>query len=308
MILITALPPSKAPGAVPTGPVGRCLANRFLSSGKRVRVLAPESEATGWPEGVEILTATITNPAATPNAFQGVEQVFLAGLVSMVPETLREFTNLAIKGEVKRIAILSSHGSDFESEYSPATWQWLAFERAIEKHGAELTYIRPTGVFANALVGGYPITGSSWARYIKAGETIQEFYPRISYPFIDEEDLVGVIAEVLLNCGYHGKVLDISGTMISAAERLRLISEALGKNVQLEELISDDLARTFWKSQGWPDITIEVTLWAAKEFTAHMETNKQHLRKQEEITEHLVCRSPRTFSDWVTEHIEDFSA
>lgn len=302
------MPPSKAPGAVATGPVGRCVANYLLKSNKGVRILAPESETTAWPEEVEIVQGTITNPAEASHAFQDIEQVFLAGFVGMIPETLREFTNLAIKGGARRFLVLSSHGAEFESEYFLETWHWLAFERAVEKNDAEWTYIRPTAVMANALVGGYPITGASWCESIKAGRVVQEFLPQAPYPFIDENDLAGVITAVLLKGGYHGKILEVSGEMISAEERLRVISDGCTREgATTRRAYFHMSARKLWKSLGWPDDTIEVTLWASQEFAANRDVTKKHIAEYENTTKHILGRSPRTFSQWVSDHIEEFS-
>ena len=120
-MLLTVMPPSRAPGAVPTAPVGRHVATRLLELGHKVRVLAPQSEAEGWPNNVEIVAGLVTDPSATPQPFQDIDAVCVAGLVGMVPPNLRDLANLIVKGGVRRVVILASHGSDFETEYSPET-------------------------------------------------------------------------------------------------------------------------------------------------------------------------------------------
>lgn len=106
------------------------------------------------PVGTELADGSVTDPAASRTAFEDVERLFLAGLVVMVPGQLRDIANLALAGGLRRAVVLASHGSDFEDETSPETWQWLAFEQALRKHGAEWTRLRPAGLFAGLLVGG----------------------------------------------------------------------------------------------------------------------------------------------------------
>ena len=305
--LVTVLPPSRAPGAVPTGPVGRHLARLLLSGGARVRVLAPPAEHAGWPAGVELIDGTVTSPAASPAAFRAVDCLCLAGLVSMVPEKLRDLANLALAGGLKRAVVLASHGSDFEDEYSPETWQWLAFEQALRKHGAEWTYVRPAGLFAGLLAGGYPITSSSWASRIRRGEALREFLPDVPTPFIDEEDVAVIIAAILRSGGHNERVLDVSGTLSSAAERARLIGAATGKPVRLEELTSPEAARQAWAGDGWPDVTIEVTLYAMTAFSAKARANIPIIEQQIDRARKLLGRRPHSFGDWLASNRAAFS-
>lgn len=271
-----------------------------------MRVLAPAPELAGWPAGVRLVEGAVADPAASAIAFKNLDYLYLSGLVSMVPEALRELTNLALAGGARRAVILTSHGSDFEREYSPETWQWLAFEQALRKHGAEWTYIRPTGLFANALVGGYPITGSSWASKVHRGAAIHEFMPDVPYPFIDEDDVAGIVADILLRGGYNEKVLDVSGTLSSAAERASLIGVATGKPVHLAELPTPEAARAAWTADGWPEVTIDVTLYAMNAFSADARTTIPVLHQQADLARSLLGRRPRSFADWLPDNIAAF--
>jgi uncharacterized protein YbjT (DUF2867 family) len=304
-VLITVLPPSRAPGAVPTGPVGRCLARRLLADGAQVRVLAPSAELGGWPPGVELIDGTVTGPAASAGAFQGLDSLFLAGLAGAVPGQLRELTNLALEGGLRRAVVLASHGSDFETEYSTETWQWLAFEQALRKHDVEWTYVRPVALFASMLVGGYPITGSEWADRIRRGQTIREFRPDVAYPFMDEDDLAAVVATVLLGGGHDQMVLDVCGTLSSATERVRLIGAAIGRDVPLEELTTAEAARQMWVARGWSEVTVEVTLYAMSTL-ADTPAVVPAIQQQIDVTRSLLGRRPHSFADWLSSHVNAF--
>lgn len=303
---MTVLPPSRAPGAVPTTPVGRYLARRLLAEGAHVRVLAPTSEHTGWPDDVELIDGSVTRPTDSPAAFRGLDLLFLAGLVAMVPEELRRLTNLALAGGVKRAVVLASHGSDFETEYSPETWQWLAFERALRKHDAEWTYVRPAGLFAGMIAGGYPITSFSWADRVRRGRPLPEFLPDVAYPFIDEDDVAAIITTILTGGGHDEQVLDITGTLSSAAERARAISAATGVPVPLRELASPEDARREWAADGWPDSTIKVSLYAMGAFAADARTTVPVIERQIALAGSLLGRRPHSFADWLDRNLSAF--
>lgn len=301
--LITSVPPRKAPGAVPVGPVGRCLARGLLARGESVRVLCAHSDASGWPEGVEMIEGSVLRPAEAPSAFVGIDRLFLAGATPEVrterPHSVSEVVSRAVEGGARAIVVLSSHGPVFAMSLPPEQWHWLAVERAVEASPVAWTHIRPSAVMASMLAGGYPPTGSAWAEVIRASRVIREPYGDARYPFIDEEDLAEVAATVLFDPGYAGSVLDALGPAISARQRASLIAEAIGEALTFEDLTPDE-ARLLWRSQGWPEETIEVTLWAQSQFLIQPSIS-------DPTVERVLGRAPRAFADWLQRHVEAFS-
>lgn len=308
--LITALPPSRLPGAVPTAPVGRLVARSLLDAGHLVRALVPAAETEGWPSEVEVIEGSVTDPDATAEAFDDVDRVLLAGLVAFVPERLRELTNLLVSGPLKRVVVLSSHGSDFETAHSPETWQWLAFEWAMKLHGASWIHLRPVGLFGNALYGGYPITGAGWLDTLTRGEPVREFLPDVAYPFMDEADLAEIAARLLLDEttgeGRGRRQLDVAGYLSSAGERFARLNETAGGHHRLRPLVDEQEARTYWSDNGWPDTTIDVTLYAMRAFR-HAPV-REAIRRQVTAAERLLGRPPRTFDDWLKDHAAALTA
>jgi uncharacterized protein YbjT (DUF2867 family) len=156
--LITVVPPGRLPGAVPTGPVGRQLAQRLLRAGEAVRVLAPKEEAWGWPAGVELIEGSVRRPGEAPHAFVGLDRMFLAGATfearAEAPDAVCEVVRRAVDGGVQNVVVLSSHRPLFEIEQPPEQWHWLAVERAVEASCPCWTHIRPYAVMASMLVGG----------------------------------------------------------------------------------------------------------------------------------------------------------
>ena len=181
-----------------------------------------------------------------------------------------------------QVSELRGQAQDAETELPEETWQWLAFEQALQSRGVQWAHVRPAGLFANALAGGYPITGAWWATCARDGEPLWEFRPHVPVPFIDEADAAAVIARVLTTGGFKGQMADISGAVTSAAGRAHQLGQVIGRPVQLAELETEDDARERWRDQGWPEVTIETTLWIARHYAANLDRNLMALTGQQE--------------------------
>lgn len=296
MILLTAMPSSRMPGAVPTVPLVRSLAGHLHGLGERVLVLVlvPASEADGWPDNVALHVGPVTDPTAFAAAATGAERVFIAGLVGESLSPLRALANALVTNGIRRVVVLGSHGSDFEDEISEETWQWLAFERSLDSHRIGWVRLRPTALMANAIAGGYPIPGSGVVETIRQRREIHEYLPDSPYAFIHEDDLAEIAATLLLDNRYCGSI-DVSATTVSATERCAALSSVLGIEAKIVEL-SAGQAVDRWRREGWPEDTITVMLYALPAFAAN--PDNPALREQEETARILLGRAPRTFRQW----------
>ena len=217
--------------------------------------------------------------------------MFLAGAS---PDSVYDAVQLAEEGGVRHIVDLSSHGPEFEIQWPPDSWYWLAIEVVVERSSAMWTHIRPSAVMASMLTGA----GATWADLIRVGDTIQEAYPDARYPFIDEDDLAAVVVAALSDDKYSGRVLEASGAPVSIRERIQLISEALGRVIPFEE-ISPDEAREVWSRQGWSEEVTEVTLTARFAFLAQPP-------EPDPTVEQVLGRPPTSFMRWFSKCIDEF--
>ncbi|RDI44967.1 NAD(P)H-binding protein [Nocardia mexicana] len=304
LYLLTAVSPRKREGASPTGIIGRRLARQLSASGSRVRVLAEPGQLADWPDDVELVPGTITSPSDVAVATPGVEAVFLAGAI---PSTVDEVLRQAKAAGVRHVVLLSSHGPEYEQQYPPETWFWLAIERSVERSGLTWTHIRPSAVMGALLEGTYPATGSDWAGTIRGADGVvrEAFAHTGCYPFIHEEDLAAVAAAALRTTEYAGTVLEAVGPPLSTRARIDGIGKAVRRDIDVVELTPDE-SRAIWRRDGWPEGAVEVTLYALQEYAARREELTQWTLDQQPTVQEIIARPPRTYQAWAAEHARVF--
>ncbi|WP_230688785.1 SDR family oxidoreductase [Micromonospora sp. WMMD558] len=301
--LVTAVAARKDAGSSPTGIVGRSLARQLLDGGDRVRVLAERGQLSGWPAGAEVVEGSITRPLERAEVFAGVDNVFLAGAV---PATVQDALRVVQRAGAGRVVVLSSHGPEYEQDYPPETWFWLAVERAVERSGLEWTHVRPSAVMGAVIEGTYPATGSDWPDTVREGRVVREaFLNDGHYPFIHEDDLAAVAAAAMRTDGYVGTVLEAVGLPISTRSRVAGIAKAIGCDIDGIELTADD-SRASWRRRGWPDSGIDVTLYALREYGVRLAELTRWTLDQRPAVHEIIGRPPRRFDDWAVEHAHLF--
>lgn len=303
IFLLTTVAPRKREGSSPTGLVSRHLARQLLQGGVSVRVLAEPEQLEGWTPGTEVMCGSITRPQEAAQAFAGVARVFLAGAE---PNSVKEVTSFASAAGIERVVVLSSHGPEYEQEFPPETWFWLAIERAVESSGIPWTHIRPSAVMGACLEGTYPATGSDWIGSIRREGVIREpLVDRGYYPFIHESDLAAVAATALLQDGYTGGILEAIGLPISTRSRVAAFERALGRTIATEEL-SPDQGRKAWHQLGWPSGAVEVTLFALEAYAERLKELTDWTMAQKPTVEEMIGRRPLSFEQWAREHVAPY--
>ncbi|MEV5103769.1 NAD(P)H-binding protein [Streptomyces massasporeus] len=301
--LLTVVGPRKGEGSSPTDIIGRHLARQLLGTGRTVRVLAEPDQCRGWPEGMEVVTGSITRPMDCACVFDGVQAVFLAGAH---PSTVQEVLILARNAGVERVVLLSSHGPEYEEAYPPDTWFWLAIEKAVEGSGIPWTHIRPSALMGAVIEGTYPATGSDWPDSVRAHGVVREALLSTGhYPFIHEEDLAAVAAAALTCHDLAGMIIEAVAPPLSTRSRIRTIATALKRDIDTVELTPDE-SREAWRRLGWPDGAIDVTLYALEEYGARFAELAQWTHDQRPSVQDIIGRPLRTYDDWVREHIDRF--
>jgi uncharacterized protein YbjT (DUF2867 family) len=269
-----------------TGNVGRLVVDQLVGKGVEVRALTNNPSKAALPAGVEVAEGFIGKLSTLPAALEDVDRLYLAPH----PRTAQAVVDLAVQAGVTRIVDLSSSGADQEAQGDPASWWFYAVERAVESApGVEWTHLRPGEFMTNAL---------GWADSIRAEGVVRAAYGAASYAPLDLVDIAAVAVKVLLEDGHHGSKYELTGPeSLSKVEKVRIIGEVLGREIQFVE-ISHDEARAEMLQLGYGD--------AADWLLDGDAQSIGHPQPVLSTVPDLLGRPSRTFAEWVRDHAETF--
>jgi uncharacterized protein YbjT (DUF2867 family) len=273
-----------------TGNVGRNVVSLLSGTGSRVRALTRNPDAANLPASVEVVRGDLSEPSTLENSLHGVDSVFLMWRgfpVSVMPAILRKFTK-----HVGRIVFLSSSAiqDELPVQTNPIGAIHLEIEEAIEKAGLEWTFLRPGAFAANALTW--------WAPQLRSGDIVRWPYSAAAWAPIHERDIAAVAVRALTENGHSGKRYSLTGgEVLTQAEQLHTIGEAIDRSLQYEELTP--AAGRQRMNALLPPFVVDrlLDMWAKM-----VENPVPVTRTVEEIT----GSAPATFRQWAHDHAEDF--
>lgn len=264
-----------------TGNVGRPLVDDLVSAGHQVRALTRNPAKASFPSGAEAVAGNLADTGSLAEAFTGVTA---AHLITFNGEDFSPLTNgpeiveLARKGGVRKVTILRG-----DVEKSP-------LELAVEEGGLEWTSLSPVEFMSNAL---------EWAESVKEEGVVREAFADVKSAMIHDADIAAVAAVALTTEGHAGKDYWLTGPeALTPAEKVRTISEVLGREVRYIELTQDEIVEQ-WRQTGYSDQDIE--------FFLHMRTNPPEASYTVLPTVQEVTGQPaRSFAQWVRENAAAF--
>ncbi|MEW9532122.1 NAD(P)H-binding protein [Microbispora sp. NPDC049125] len=273
-----------------TGNVGRNVVSLLAEAGAPVRALARRPGPLGLPEGVEVVRGDLSVPESLAAPLDGVEAVFLVwplGTAEAAPPVVD-----AIAARARRVVYLSSMSvrEDVERQADPISQFHADIERLVDGSPLEWTFLRPCGFATNTL---------GWAPQIRAGDVVRWPYAGMARPLIHERDIAAVAARALAEKGHEGAAYGLTGPeLISQAEQVRAIGEAVGRPLRFEEMPPGE-AREHLVAQGWPPAFAEGALrgWAGLMAAPEPVSG---------AVEELTGAPPRTFRQWAADHAADF--
>lgn len=264
-----------------TGNVGRPLVEQLLAGGHRVRALTRDPGKANLPTGVELFAGNLGDTASLAGAFDGVTAVHLISFGDdYAPLTNgAEIMALARAAGVRKVTILKG---DMEK---------TDLDRAVEASGVEYTYLAPVEFMSNVL---------EWADSIREDGVVRDAFPVIRSAMVHDADIASVAATVLTTEGHHGKDYWLTGPeALTAPEKVRVLSEVLGREVAFVELSQDEIVAR-WRQQGFSDEDIE--------FFVMVRTNPPEAGYTVLPTVQEVTGQPaRTFAQWVKENSAAFT-
>jgi uncharacterized protein YbjT (DUF2867 family) len=197
-----------------------------------------------------------------------------------------------LRKRTRRIVFLSSSAiqDELPVQTNPIGKVHLEIEEEIKKTGQEWTFLRPGAFAANALTW--------WAPQLRSGDVLRWPYPAAAWAPIHERDIAAVAVRALTEDGHAGKRLYLTGgEVLTQAQQLHTIGEAINRALRYEELPPDDARRELRASL--PPFVVDrlLDLWAGM-----VEKPAPITQTVEEIT----GSSPRTFRQWALDHAGDF--
>jgi uncharacterized protein YbjT (DUF2867 family) len=275
-----------------TGQVGSIVARNLRSGGHRVRALVRDRDAAAAKlgPGIEYVRGDLDDPVTLPGALKGVEAAYLA--TAPAQEMVRregDFIDAAAAAGLPRIVELSVIGTDVSV---PMFKFHQDIEAKIASSGIPATVLRPSGFYSSLLFS---------AEAIRAG-ILPSAAGDGSHPWIDHADVADVATAVLLDAGYDGQVLKMTGPRaLSFDDAAAALERALGKPVAHLRLDDEALGAQL-TSSGLP-------AWMSDSFLGqHRLMREDRLSRVTTVVQDVLGRPPRTIDEWLAENKDAFGA
>ncbi|WP_338868442.1 NmrA family NAD(P)-binding protein [Spirosoma sp. SC4-14] len=278
-----------------TGTVGSQVVAELLRQQASVRVLVTSSDkAALLPEGVEAVAGNMNEPATLPNAFDGIETVFLLNRQSHTEAAQAQFAIASAKrAGVRKIVYQSIHNVR-NAPHIPHFRPKITVENVLKQSGLAYVLVSPNNFFQNDFwfaraIGDYGI------------------YPQpignIGLNRVDVRDIAEVAAKVMLSDAYNGLTIPLVGPhKLTGPDTAHILSEQLGQAVRyagndLESWATEAKKTTpEWLVEDWK------TMYRFfQDEGLRASANDLHL-----LTE-VLGRAPRSYADFVAEHTSVFA-
>jgi uncharacterized protein YbjT (DUF2867 family) len=267
-----------------TGNVGRSLVDTLDAGGHRVRAIARTPDRAALPASVDVVPAGLSAPETMVGALSGVDKLFLLGAFPTTGDVL----DRARQAGVEHVVLLTSRCVIGGAPDNAITRMWLDAEAAVERSGLPWTILHPSGFHSNAL---------RWLPQLQQGDAVRAPWPDVPIASIDPADIAAVAATVLVDGGFEGAALELSGPeALTPGQQVATLGEVLRRPLRYEPL-TDDEARTAMAADTPPDFVD-----ALFRFFSDGEFDDSHVV---DTVLSVTGRRPRTFGDWVQEHADE---
>ena len=211
-----------------TGNVGSELVRQLAAAGEPVRALTRRPEATELPDGAVAVGGDLDHPDTLAPALDGARGAFLLSGYADMPGLLVAVRDAGIE----RVVLLSASAADTGDLDNAVARYHLQSEQAVERVG------RPVHdpAAAHLHVQHAALAGSAGA-----GDVVREPFADVAVATVDPADIAAVAARALLAEGHAGRTTaSPGGGRCGRRERLAILGAALGRELRLEPLSSDE--------------------------------------------------------------------
>ncbi len=276
-----------------TGNIGREVVNLLLDGGEKVVAVTRHPATAALPDGAHVVGGDPSRPQTLTSALRGVEAVFVS------PRALGDTTagaataallKLSAEQGAQRVVLLSAVTVEYGGGYQRFADAFKAVEDAARASGLQWTILRSTDYASNSL---------AWAPQIRATGVVYGAYGDGATSTIHTRDVAAVSALALMDAAHAGHTYVLTGPQsLTQRDRVRLIGEAIGKEVRWEE-ISPQQARQAMLAQGLPEDVPDRLLgyWSGL---------VQQPGPSSDTVEQVLGRPALTFAQWAIEHAAAF--
>jgi uncharacterized protein YbjT (DUF2867 family) len=278
-----------------TGRIGRLVVEELLRAGAPVRALTRRPAHAALPAGVEVVAGDFTIPASLDAALDGAVATFLVWTAAPTAAPAA-IARLAADGaaQPRRVVYLSAPfrtPHPFFQQPNPMRDLHAGIERLLADAGLEVAVLRPGMYASNAL--------HWWAPQIRAGDVVRWPYATAETAPIDERDVAGAAARVLLDARHaRGDYVLTGPESLSQADQVRAIGDVTGRPLRFEELSPDEFRRQ--AAASWPDGVADMLLAAWRATLGHRAFVTTAVRE-------ILGSPPRTFREWAADHAAAFA-
>jgi uncharacterized protein YbjT (DUF2867 family) len=272
-----------------TGSIGRPLVEKLALRGVRVRAAARTIQSCDFPASVRYVNVDLLEPRALIPALDGVGTLFLHPRA--VAANPVELASVAAAHGVRRLVALSALDVDEEAGLQPSRFngdRYREIEEAVTNSGLSWTCIRASS-YATLIM-------ELFAAQIRVGDVVRGPYPTFAEAPVHEQDLVDVIARVLVDSDLDGRRIELTGPQsLSHREMVDIVGMVLGRPLRFVEIppriAADELVATCGVQSEF-----------ATALMARCERGgNQPATVADDVQKVLGCPA-RTFARWVADH------
>lgn len=257
-----------------TGNIGRRVVDQLLAAGAAdVRALTVDPVRAALPPQVEIAVGWIGRAETLPAALEGVDRMYLAP-----PPGESAVLGLAAQAGVQRVVDVSG---------PPETW-WNHVRAEVENAGLEWTHLWP---------GEFMENFTMWAPQIRRSDVVRDAYPAAANAAVGMDDIAAIAATALLDDGHVGQSYLLTGPeTLSRADRVRIIGEALGRELRYEEISREEAISELGAVLG------EGTEW----YLDLLPPSVEHPQPVDDTFAQVMGRPATSFAQWAAAHADEF--
>ncbi|MEV5569744.1 NAD(P)H-binding protein [Spirillospora sp. NPDC052269] len=268
-----------------TGNVGREVVRALAAAGAGVRAMVRDRAPADLPADVQQVKADLNDPTTFGRAVDQAKGLFLLPGYDHTPELLAE----AKAAGVEHVVLLSGSSAGLGDLTNAVTRYMSESEHLVRACGLAWTILRPSAFMSNTL---------QWVPQLSSGDVVRAPFAGVPVANIDPADIGAVAAAAFLEDGHRERLHRLTGPEpLLPADRLRILAEALGRDLRFEAQ-PDDEAHTEM-SASMPSEYVD----AFFDFYVKGSLDESEVNT---TVEDVTGRPARTFTQWASAHTGAF--